>query len=127
MYESTKLVDKLEGVENFCAWNYIKGIILEEDDLEKFIKENVSELEEDESKEKYKKDMIKDKRMITDSIKDDLIPQISSKNNPKYISDSMTTMYEGMNIKWKKKLRTELKNTRMQKGEIVQDYFSRVS
>jgi hypothetical protein len=45
MSSSTKLVDKLEGVENFCAWKYIIGLILEENDLEKFIKENIPEPE----------------------------------------------------------------------------------
>jgi hypothetical protein len=38
MSASTKLVDKLEAVEKFCAWKYIIGLILEENDLEKFIK-----------------------------------------------------------------------------------------
>jgi hypothetical protein len=38
MSTSTNIVDKLECVENVCAWKYIIGIILEENDLEKFIK-----------------------------------------------------------------------------------------
>jgi hypothetical protein len=38
MYANTKLVDKLEGVENFCAWNYRISLILEENDLARFIK-----------------------------------------------------------------------------------------
>jgi hypothetical protein len=41
----------------------------------------VSELEEDAAKEKYKKDMVRDKRIIVDSIKDHLVPQVFSKNN----------------------------------------------
>jgi hypothetical protein len=36
-------------------------------------------------------------------------------------------MYEGRDINWKMNMRTQLKNTKMQKGEIVHDYFSRVS
>jgi hypothetical protein len=38
MYASTKLVDKIEDVENLCSWKYIIGIILEENDLAKLIK-----------------------------------------------------------------------------------------
>ena len=83
MSTSTNIVDKLEGVENFHAWKYIIWIILEENDLSKFIKENVSEPEEEETKEKYKKDMIRAKRIIEYSIKDHLIPQVYSNNNPK--------------------------------------------
>jgi hypothetical protein len=41
--------------------------------------------------------------------------------------DSLTKMYEGRNINQKMNLRTQLKNTKMQKGEIVHDYFFRVS
>jgi hypothetical protein len=41
---STKLVDKLEGVENFRAWKYRIGLILEENDLARFVKEEVPEL-----------------------------------------------------------------------------------
>jgi hypothetical protein len=38
MSTRTKLVDKIEGVENFYAWKYKIGLILEENDLAKFIK-----------------------------------------------------------------------------------------
>jgi hypothetical protein len=38
MSPSTKLVDKLKGAENFCAWKYRIGLILEENDLARFVK-----------------------------------------------------------------------------------------
>jgi hypothetical protein len=43
MFASTKLVDKLEGVDNFHAWKYRIALILKENDLSRFIKENVLE------------------------------------------------------------------------------------
>jgi hypothetical protein len=89
MSARTKLVDNLEGVENFRAWKYRIGVILEENDLAKFIKENVPKPEENATKEKYKKDMIKAKRIIADSIKDHLISQVSSKNTPKDMFDAL--------------------------------------
>jgi hypothetical protein len=79
------------------------------------------------TKEKYMKDMVRAKRIIIDSIKDHLIPQMSSKNNPKELFDALTRTYEGKNINRKINLRNQLKNTKMQKGEVVQDYFSKVS
>jgi hypothetical protein len=127
MSTHAKLVDKLEGVENLCAWKYKIGLILEENGLAKFIKENVLEPEEEATKEKYKKDTVRAKRIIADSIKNHLIPQVSSKNTSKYMFDALTRMYEGKNINRKMNLRTQLKNTKMQKGETVHDYFSRVS
>jgi hypothetical protein len=41
MFAITKLVDKLEGVEKLCAWKYRIALILEENFLERFIKEDV--------------------------------------------------------------------------------------
>jgi hypothetical protein len=41
--------------------------------------------------------------------------------------DALTRLYEGKNINWKMNLRTQLNNTRMQKGESIQEYFSRIS
>jgi hypothetical protein len=127
MFAITKLVDKLEGVENLCDWKYRIALILEENDLAKFIKENVSEPEEDAAKAKYQKDMVRAKRIIVDSIKDHLIPQVATKNTPKEMFDALTRMYEGKNNNQKINLRTQLKSTRMQKGETVHDYFSRIS
>jgi hypothetical protein len=113
MFASTKLVDKLEGVENFHAWKYRIRLILEDNELSKFIKENVPEPEEEATKEKYKKDMIRAKRIIVDFIKDHLIPQVSSKNTSKDMFDSLTRMYEGKNNNQKMNMRTQLKNTKM--------------
>ena len=83
MAPSTKLEDKLEGIENFLAWKYRIGLILKENGLEKYIKDEVAEPKEDESKEKYGQDLIKEMRIISNSIKDHLILQVSSKKTPK--------------------------------------------
>ena len=79
MTKSTKHDEKLEGAEKFRAWKYQIMLILEENDLKGFIKEEVVEPEDAGAKSKYKKDMIKAKRIIADSIKDNLIPQVSSR------------------------------------------------
>jgi hypothetical protein len=41
--------------------------------------------------------------------------------------DALRKLYEGMNINRNMNLRTQLKNTKMQKGEMIQEYFSRIS
>jgi hypothetical protein len=71
---STKLVDKLEGVDKLCAWKYRIPLIPEENDLERFIKENVPKPTDVEAKAKHQKDRVKAKRIIANSIKDHLIP-----------------------------------------------------
>jgi hypothetical protein len=78
-------------------------------------------------KAKHQKDSIRAQRIIADSIKDHLIPYVSSKKTPKEMFDSLSKLYEGKNINRKMNLRSQLKNTKMQKGEMIQEYFSRIS
>jgi hypothetical protein len=109
------------------SWKYRITLILEENDLARFIKEDVPEPTDAAAKEKHQKDTVRAKRIIGDSIKDHLIPQVASKKTPKEIFDALTRFYEGKNINQKMNLRTQLKSTRMQKGETIQEYFSRIS
>ena len=78
MMNHTKLEDNIEGDENFRAWKYRISLILEENDLDKYVTEEVPEPEGEETKATHKKNMIKSKRIIADSIKDHLIPHVSS-------------------------------------------------
>ena len=55
-------------------------------------------------------------RIIVYSIKDHLIPQVSSKKKPKQMYDALSRMYEGKNINIKMNLRAQLKGTKMSKG-----------
>ena len=83
MTNNTKLEDKLEGVENFQACKYRVFLTLKEHDLEKYVKGEVVELEEDEYKANHNKNLVKSMRIIVDSIKDHLIPHVSSLKTPK--------------------------------------------
>jgi hypothetical protein len=87
----------------------------------------VSEPEDVVEKAKHQKDTIRAQRIIANSIKDHLIPYVSSKNTLKEMFDALSRLYEGKNINRKMNLRTQLKSTRMKKGEIIQEYFSRTS
>ena len=92
---STKLDEKLEGADNFRAWKYRVMLILEEHDLEGFIENEVPEPEGDEAKARHKKSLIKAKKIIADSIKDHLIPHVSSLKMPKEMFDALSRLYEG--------------------------------
>ena len=113
MTNNTKIDEKLEGVENFKAWKYRFMLILEEHDLEGYIKDEVKEPEGDEAKAKHKKDMIKAKRIVVDSIKDHLIPQVTSKNTPKEMFDALTSLFEGKNINRRMTLKNQLKGVKI--------------
>ena len=100
-------------MENFHSWKYRIGLILEENDLEKFAKGEILEPDDAVEKSKHQKHTIKAKIIIGGSSKDHLIPYVSSKNTLKEMFDALTRLYEGNNINRKMNLRTQLKNPRM--------------
>ena len=91
------------------------------------MKEEVKELEEVEDKSNHNKDMIIAKRIIADSVKDNLIPQVSSMETPKEIFNALWSLFEGRNINIKMTLRNQLKGVRAQKSETIQYYFTRIA
>ena len=77
-------------------------MILEENDLDQYISKEFPELEGDEAKADHKRSMDRAKRIIADSIKDHLIPHVSSFKTPKEVYDTLTKMFERKNINRKK-------------------------
>ena len=71
--------------------------------------------------------MVIAKRIIANSIKDNLIPQVSSRETPKEVFDSLSGLFEGRNINRKMTLRNQLKSVRAQKSKTMQYYFTRVA
>ena len=67
------------------------------------------------------------RNIIADSIKDHLIPQVSSLKTPKAMFDALTKLFEGKNINWKMTLRNQLKNVKIQNAETIKSYFTMVS
>ena len=78
MSHHTKLDENLEGADNFRAQKYKISLVVEENELDSYIHEEVLVPERDEAKALHKKNMVMAKRIIADSIKDHLIPQVSS-------------------------------------------------
>ena len=105
---------KLEGVDNFRAWKYRISLVLEENDLDKYISEEVPAPKGDEAKAIHKKNLVKAKRIIADSIKDHLIPHVSSLKKPKEVFDALTKLFEGKNINQTMTLRNHIKNVKIQ-------------
>ena len=113
MYHHTKLDENLEGDDNFRAWKYRISMVLEENELDSYISEEVLVPEGDEAKSLHKKKLVMAKRIIVDSIKDHLIPHVSSPKTPKAMFDALTKLFEGKNINQKMTLRNQLKNVKI--------------
>ena len=58
----------------------------------------------------HKKNLVKAKKSIDDSIMDHLIPHVSSLKTSNEMLDSLTTIFEGKNINHNMTLRKQLKN-----------------
>ena len=104
-----------------------KYLVLEENDLSDYVQEEVAEPEEEEAKVKYKKNLVRAKRIIADSVKDHLIPHISSMKTTKEMFDALSHLYEERNIYRKMPLRTQLKNAKMQNSKSIHAFFARIS
>ena len=87
--------DKLAEADNFQAWKYMISLVLEENELDTYISGKVPVPEGDEGKALHKKNLVKAKKIIANSIKDHLIPQVSSLKTPKEMFDSLTKLFEG--------------------------------
>ena len=74
MSHHTKLDENLEGANNFRAWKYRISLVLEENELDSYINGEVPIPEGDEAKALHKNKLVMDKRIIVDSIKDNIIP-----------------------------------------------------
>jgi hypothetical protein len=127
MTTRTKIDEKLDGADNFRVWRYRVSLLLDEHELDKFIREEVQEPQGVEAKEKYKKDTVRAKRIIAESIKDHLIHYVSSLSSLKQMMDTLTCLFEGSNINRRMNLRSQLKNVKIQNSETIHPYFSRVN
>ena len=106
---------------------YRISLVLEENELDSYIHEEVPVSEGDEAKALHKNKLVMAKRIISDSIKDHLIPQVSSLKTPKALFDALTKLFEGKNINRKMTLRNQLKNVKIQNAETIQYYLKRAS
>jgi hypothetical protein len=76
MITSMRVEYRLDGEDNFRSWEHRVLLILEENYLLDHFKQVIPKPEEEEAKVKYKKNEIKAKRILTDSIKDHLNPNV---------------------------------------------------
>jgi hypothetical protein len=97
MITSMRVEDRLDGADNFRSWKHRVLLILEENELLDHVKQVLPEPEEEEAKAKFRKNEVKAKRILTDSIKDHLIPNVSELKTPKEMFDALTRLYESKN------------------------------
>ena len=124
---SVKAKDKLVGAENFNAWKYKIMNIFEENDLEDFITREVEEPTTNTARAAYKRKQTKARRIIFDSIKDNLIPLIGPLRTAKECFDALANLYEKKAPTQKRILKKQLRTLKMEKNDTVATFFSKIS
>ena len=79
-----KAEDHLDGATNFISWKS-RVLILEENDLLKLVNETVQEPDVEEDKTHWRKSDCRARRILVDSVSDQLVPQISQKKTTRNI------------------------------------------
>ena len=79
------------------------------------------------AKDAFDKRDIKAKMIILDAIKDHVIPHISGKDYAHQMWTALTNPYQSSNENRKMLLREKLKSIRMNKGENMTTYLTRIT
>jgi len=79
-----KVEDHLDGATNFISWKS-RVLILEENDLLKLVNEKVPAPDAEEDKTHWRKSDCRARRILVDSVSDQLVPQISQKKTTRNI------------------------------------------
>ena len=113
-----RVEDRPEGFRNFRSWKHRLQMILDENDLLEHVTVGVSEPYEEEKKTKHKKNEKKAKRIVSDSVKDHLIPHISELNISRKMYEALSRLYESKYISRNLTLRNQLRNMKMNNSNL---------
>ena len=123
---SVKAEDRLVGETNFNAWKYRIINILEENDLEDYITREIGEPTTNTARATYKRKQTKDKMIIFDSIKDNMMPLIGHLRTAKECFDALANLYEKKALTQKRILKKQLRTLKMGKDDTIAT-FSKIA
>jgi hypothetical protein len=119
---SVKDEDRLVGAPNFNAWKYRIINILEE-----FISREIEEPTTNTARAAYKRKQTKAKRIIFDSIKDNMMPIIGHLRTAKDCFDALANLYEKKAPTQKIILKKQVRTLKMGKDDTVATFFSKIA
>jgi hypothetical protein len=89
--------DRLDGSSNFNSWKSRLHITLEESDLLRLIEKTLPATSTDEEKAEWKTDDVKARKIIIYSVRDHLLPHISTLKTTYQMYDVLKNMFERNN------------------------------
>ena len=126
-----RVEDRLDGAQNFSPWKARIVLILQENELWDIVDSTttnpVTVPTDAAAKIVFDKKDIKAKRILLDAIKDHVIPHISGKTHAHLMWTALNKLYQSCNENRKMVLREKLKGIRMNKGENMVSYLTRIT
>ena len=119
--------DRLEGTSNFNTWKARVFNILEENDIDSFVTFVIEEPTTNVGRTNYKKNQAKEKWIIYDSVKDNLMLVITPLKTTKECFETLMNIYEKKAPTQKRALKNKLRNMKMEKDETVASFFKNIS
>jgi hypothetical protein len=124
---SVKPEDRLEGASNFNVWKLRIMNILQELELDHFVTTVVEEPTSNAGRAAFRRNQAKAKRVIFDSVKDNIMPVLTSLMTTKDCYDTLVNLYEKTTPNQKRILKNKLKYLKMEKGESVSSFCSKIA
>jgi hypothetical protein len=119
--------DRLEGATNFNVCKIFIKNILQEIDLEQYVTTVVEAPMNNVEIITFKKSQENAKRIIFDSVKDSIMPAMTSLMTAKDCMDTLVNLYEKQAPSQKRTLKHKLKYLNTEKGESVASFCSRIA
>ena len=101
--------------------------IAEEHDIDSFVTSMMEEPTTNAGRTNYKKNQEREKRIIYDCVKDNLMSLITPLKKTTECFDTLTNIYEKKAPTQKRDLKNKLCNMNMERDEIVASFFTKIS
>jgi hypothetical protein len=127
MRNKTLVEDRLDGSSNFSSWRSRLHITLEESDLLRLKEGTLPATTIDEEKDEWKTDDVKARKTIIYSVRDHLLPHISTLKTTYLMCDALKKMFESNNTHIALTLKLQLQNLKMTKDDTIATFFMKIS
>ena len=111
--------DRLDGASNYVIWKTKILTVLEQYDLEAYVKSIVVVLVDNNQRKKYKAEQGKEKRHILDGVPDHVVSHLQGKDTTRDMWEALCSLYEGSSKQQKMYLEQNLQRNLMEKGDGV--------
>ena len=125
-FNGFKPEEKLYGSANFNFWKAKLTTILDENDLDDIVLNVTKEPTTNVGRLAYKRKKGKARRVIYDSVRESMMPNISSLKTAKECYGTLVNLYEKKAPSQKRALKKRLRTLKLNKDENVGSFFTKI-